>query len=68
MTTQPSLSGKNKCLGHNNKDQEILNNGLSWMGDKQLPPRRAVWCHKFPVQIELTVTYLDISKPDITPK
>lgn len=38
-----SLSGKNKGLRHNNKDQEVLNKGLSWMGDKQLPPRKAVW-------------------------
>lgn len=38
-----SLSGKNKGFGHNIKNQEVLNKGLSWMGgDKQFPPRKAV--------------------------
>lgn len=70
VTTQLSLSGKNKGLGHNNKDQEILNKSLSWMGDKQLPPRRVVWVTLVSqiLQYKLAVIYGDISKPDITPK
>lgn len=46
-----SLSGKNKGLRHNNKDQEVLNKGLSWMGgtNSSLPEKQfgLLWCHKF---------------------